>query len=425
MTPDRSRPSNGRTADAETADRLARLTLDLVDVASPSRQEGALTERLWAALPRSNRFPAMLRRGDGVYLGPERKDPGRPFVLLAGHTDTVPAQGNMPGRIEDGAVWGLGSADMKGGLAVMLELARRLAARPPEHPARPLEDPARPHADGSGVGMDIGLLFFGREEVSAAESPLPDLFEAWPVLLQADLVVVMEPTDNALHAGCMGNLTVQAAFRGVGAHSARPWLGVNAIHRAVEALRAVVALEPLDVEVEGLMFREVTSVTSMAGGVAPNVIPDLVRCLVNHRYGPGRSPADAERRVRELLGPEAEVTVLSNSPPAPVALDNPLVARLRAAGDLPVLPKQAWTPVAEFAARGLDAVNFGPGATELAHRADERVSIAALVRSFRVLGRFLGLDAAEPDDPEPDDAEPGDLVQEWGVPAEGGRAVAR
>jgi succinyl-diaminopimelate desuccinylase len=200
----------------------------------------------------------------------------------------------------------------------------------------------------------------------------------------------MEPTGNHLQAGCLGNVKAELEFHGVAAHSARPWLGVNAIHEAVRGLRRVADAEPHEVVLDGLPFREVVSVTEIAGGIANNVIPDRVVCGLNFRYAGHRTPGEAETRLRELVGPAGELRVLSNAPSAPVAVDNPLLRQLRAAGDLAVEPKQAWTPVAEFAAHGLDAVNFGPGDPELAHRRDERVGVEAMSATLSILRRFLG-----------------------------------
>jgi succinyl-diaminopimelate desuccinylase len=200
---------------------------------------------------------------------------------------------------------------------------------------------------------------------------------------------MLEPTDNAIHAGCLGNLNATAVFRGESAHSARPWQGVNAIDVAVRGLEQVVAAEPLEVDVGGLTFVEVLSATRIAGGIADNVIPDRVDVHLNFRYAPDRTREKAETRLRELVGPGVELEITSNSPPARVATDSALVQRLRDAGGLAVLPKQAWTPVAEFSGQGLDAVNLGPGATRYAHRRDERVEIAELERTFETLRRFV------------------------------------
>jgi succinyl-diaminopimelate desuccinylase len=266
----------------------------------------------------------------------------------------------LPGRVEDGWVVGLGATDMKGGLAVMIELAR--------------------------TGAPFGYLFFGREELPAGESALPAFFDRHG--LEADLVVMLEPTDNTIQAGCLGNLNAQLVFHGKSAHSARPWLGDNAIMHAVEGLAPLARLEPHDVEIEGLLFREVLSVTQIEGGIATNVIPALATATLNFRYAPDRTPEEAEARLRELVDGAGELTLLGNSPPGRVAASSPLVQALREAGDFALEPKQAWTPVAEFSAQGLDAVNLGPGATRYAHAQDERVEIAALERTHEALLRF-------------------------------------
>jgi len=338
---------------------LARRTLDLVNIPSQSRHEQRIVEHIRHAVS----LPLTYATDEALLFATERT--ARPLVLLAGHLDTVPAQDNLPGRIENGSVIGLGASDMKGGVAVMIELAAWAAER------------------STALACDLGFLFFVREELPVEESALPRVFAEAPLVLEADLVVMLEPTDNAIHAGCLGNLNATAVFRGESAHSARPWQGVNAIDVAVRGLAPVVAAEPVEVESGGLTFVEVLSATRIAGGIADNVIPDRVDVRLNYRYAPGREPAEAEERLRELVGGEVEIT--SHSPPARVATDSELVERLRRAGDLAVEPKQAWTPVAEFAAQGLDAVNFGPGATRYAHRRDERVEIAELERTFETL----------------------------------------
>ncbi len=341
---------------------VADTTLELVNIPSPSREESVLLHHV------SQRVPLPLAYGTDEALLFATPRTGRPLVLLAGHLDTVPAQDNVPGRIDDGWVIGLGASDMKGGLAVMIELAIWAAERP-------------------ALACDLAFLFFVREELAVEESALPRVFSEAPLVAESDLVLVLEPTDNAIHAGCLGNLNATLVFRGVSAHSARPWHGVNAIDLAVEGLQPVVSCPPLEVEVGGLTFVEVLSATRIQGGLAGNVIPDRVEVGLNYRYAPNRTREQAEARLRDLVGGELEVA--SNSPPARVATDSPLVRRLRETGGLAIEPKQAWTPVAEFAAAGLDAVNFGPGATRYAHRRDERVEIAELERALDVLQRFV------------------------------------
>ncbi len=356
--------------DPELGERLAARTLELVDIPSVSGEERAILDAIHGSVPSGL---SVVDEQDAVlFLSPAERRSDAPFVVLAGHVDTVPPNGNLPGTRDGDAIVGRGAADMKGALAVMIEVATLLVRSP----------------DASMV--DVGFLFFGREELPITESALLPLFERCRQTRAIDLALVMEPTANALEIGCLGNLNARVTIRGVAAHSARPWLGRNAIHAAVEAFAPLAALPPLDVEIDGLVFREVASVTTIEGGIAGNVVPDEVVARVNFRYAPTRSPEDAEARLRELVAhSDAEVTVIGNAPPGPVSVGHPLVRRLREAGELPVRAKQAWTPVAEFATIGVDAVNFGPGDPQYAHRDDERVEVAALVRSFEVLRGFL------------------------------------
>jgi succinyl-diaminopimelate desuccinylase len=338
------------------AERLAARTLELVDVPSESRDEAALCAHV-----------ARVLRGGGVAVrdagdlclvaGPER-----PRVLLAGHLDTVPAQGNRPGRLEDGVVHGLGASDMKAGLAVMVELAL--------------------------AGAPFGFVFFPREELAFGDSALTPLLERDAALREAELGVVLEPTANAVQAGCLGNVNATWTFHGRSGHSARPWLADNAVHRAARAIAALAEQPAVEHELDGLVFTEVVSVTRVSGGIAGNVIPDRAEATVNLRYAPGRAPEDAEAWLRERCEPHGELRIDGNAPSAPVSASHPLVRRLRALGDLALEPKQAWTPVAELARAGVPAVNLGPGDPRFAHRRDEQVAAAALERCFQVLDAF-------------------------------------
>jgi succinyl-diaminopimelate desuccinylase len=360
-------PSN---LDPGSAERLAARTLDLVNVASVSGDEAAILRSIGAALPGD--LDVADRADAVVFAIPAARREDVPFVVLAGHVDTVPPNGNFPGVRDGDAIAGRGAADMKGALAVMLETAGWLAAHP-------------------GVSdLDVGLLFFGREELPITQSALLPLFDRCSAARSIDLAIVMEPTANAIQVGCLGNLNARIIVRGKAAHTARPWLGHNAIHTAIGTLSPIANLLPMDVEIDGMVFREVVSVTSIAGGIAGNVVPDRVEAHVNFRYAPTRTPAGAEARLRELIPfGDAELTMIGNAPPAPAAVRNPLVERLRAAGDLAIGPKQAWTSVAEFATVGVDAVNFGPGDPQYAHRDDERIDTSALARSYQVLRGFL------------------------------------
>jgi succinyl-diaminopimelate desuccinylase len=339
---------------------LATRALELVSIPSVSHEESELAAYVAAAMPWEPAFA-----DDDLSTVYARRD-GKPLVVFGGHLDTVPPQENLPGRLEDGWVVGLGSCDMKGGVALMIELARWLAEAEPE------------------TAVDPAFLFFPREELGAEWNPLPGLFEACPLLGEAALAVLLEPTDETIQAGCLGNVVARRVFTGKSAHSARPWLGENAIFKAVEA---VVPVAPEEVEIDGLRFVEVLSPTLISGGIAANVIPDRVEVTYSYRFAPHRSMEEAEARVRELLG--GDVEVLSVSPAGRVSLRNPQVERLRAATGFAVEPKQAWTNVADFTARGVDAVNLGPGQTRYAHTRDERVEVAALERTFEALQRFV------------------------------------
>jgi succinyl-diaminopimelate desuccinylase len=344
------------------ADRLAARALELVDVPSTSRDEAALAAHVLAVLGDRARDA-----GDTCVLAGVTERGDRPLVLLAGHLDTVPVNGNLPGALRDGVVHGLGAADMKGSLAVMLELA---LAPPP------------------GMTVDLGVVFFGREELPFGDSALTPLLAREPALAGADLAIVMEPTANQLHAGCLGNVNATWTFRGTAGHSARPWLADNAIHRAARGIAALAERAPVDHVFDGLVFREVVSAVTVHGGVARNVIPDTCAAEVNLRYAPGTPPAQAEALLHALCDPHGELRIDGHAPSGAVA-HGPLVDRLIAAGGLEVAPKQAWTPVAEFAAAGVPAVNLGPGDPAFAHRRDEQVAVGALVRSHAILEAFL------------------------------------
>jgi succinyl-diaminopimelate desuccinylase len=340
--------------------RLLARTLELVDIASESRCEGEITEHVRKVLEHGD-IPVR-DAGDMCLLAGATCRDGRPFVLLAGHLDTVPAQGNRPGRTDGECIVGLGASDMKGGLAVMLELALAKVAGP----------------------FDVGFLFFGREELYAAKGALRLLLAREPGLRTADLAIVLEPTANGVQAGCLGNLDAAWTFTGRAGHSARPWLADNAIDRAVAGIARLHAVEPDSHLIDGLEFVQVVSVTSLHAGVAPNVIPGEATAHVNFRYAPDTTPAEAEAMLCEWCEPYGEVNLTGNSPGALPPRENPILEDLLAIAGPSLEAKQAWTPVAEFAAVGVEAINFGPGDPKFAHRQDERIAGEALVRSYSI-----------------------------------------
>ena len=351
------------------ADRLAKRTLELVDIASESLHEEAVRQHVRTLVP-GTLTPAFIGEDAALWL-PERR-PGTPLVILAGHYDTVPAQDNHPGRIEGDAVHGLGAADMKGGVAVALELARDIAAGTVQSV------------------VDVALLLFGKEELPPSHNTLPELFEQAPVTHEAELAILLEPTAGAVHAGCVGTLTAQVVFHGVSGHAARPWQAENALERAVEGLAQIAAFERRETQVGGLPFFETVTLTRLDAGIADNVVPDRAVATVNLRYPPDRSPADAVALLASLVPSTATIDIIGNSPPATVVSDTPAVRALVAAGATGIEPKQAWTNVADFTTRGIDAINFGPGEPAYAHRVDELVRIPALVHAYETLARFVG-----------------------------------
>jgi succinyl-diaminopimelate desuccinylase len=350
---------------------LVALTEELCAVPSESHTERALADLVEARL--RDRAPGLgvERVGDNVVvrsgLGRDRR------VLLGGHLDTVPANGNATPRRDGDTLHGLGTADMKGGLAVMLTLAEAMAAR------------------GHDARFDATFVFYAGEEVAEEWNGLRDLFTRASELVAADLAVLLEPTDGWVEAGCQGTLHLQATYRGARAHTARPWMGVNAIHRAAGALGRIAAGDPGPVDVDGLEYTQALQAVRVEGGIANNVVPDECRVIVNRRFAPSVTADVAEAETRALVADADQIEVLNRSNAAPPNLWDPLVAELVGSFDLGVRPKLGWTDVARFAAAGVPALNFGPGDPTLAHTAGELVTRESLEGCHAVLGRFLGV----------------------------------
>jgi succinyl-diaminopimelate desuccinylase len=331
---------------------LLALTAELVDVPSVSHHEGALgdwLERELGAVP----WLRVDRLGDNVVA---RTDLGRAQrLLLVGHTDTVPANGNERARIDGDTLWGLGSSDMKAGLAVALDLARTVP------------EPA----------VDVTYVFYAGEEVASEHNGLGHLFRDRPDLLAGDAAVLGEPTGGVVEAGCQGSLRLRCTLHGARAHTARAWLGDNAVHRLGAVLALLEAYDARRPVLDGCEFREGLLAVAVEGGVAGNVVPDRASVTVNFRYAPDRSAEEAEAHVRAVLAPALrdgdEVEVLDVAVAAAPGLDHPLLRTLVARNRLPVRAKLGWTDVARFAAQGIPACNLGPGEPTLAHTAEERV----------------------------------------------------
>lgn len=344
---------------------LLGLTAELVAIPSVSLSEAALADAVEARLAAADGL-AVERAGDNVVARTERGAERR--VVLAGHLDTVPAAGNEEPRMDGDALAGLGAADMKGGLAVMLALAGEVTA---------------------SARHDLTFVFYAGEEVAEEHNGLRHLFAERPSLVEGDLAVLLEPTDGVVEAGCQGTLRLQATFRGARAHTARPWRGENAIHKAAAVLHRVAEFEAPVVEVDGLAYREALQVVYVEGGVAGNVVPDECLVVVNRRFAPARTFDQAVEEVRAILHGADEVAVLDGADAAPPGLGHPLVAEAVGALGGEVRPKLGWTDVARFAAHGIPALNFGPGDAELAHTPGEYVTRASLERCYERLAAFL------------------------------------
>ncbi len=352
----------------DVTDLLA-LTEQLCTVPSVSGSEAALADLVEQQLRRRAPGLEVTRLGANVVARTQRGAGGR--IVLGGHLDTVPPNGNASPRRDGDALHGLGTADMKGGLAVLLQLAEVLG--------------------DASLPRDVTLFFYEGEEVADEHNGLRRLFAERPDLVRGDVAVLLEPTGGWIEAGCQGTIHARVTFTGARAHSARPWTGVNAVHRAAPLLARLAAHEAPTVDVDGLAYRESLQVVRVEAGVANNVVPDRCEIVVNRRYAPACSLDEAIERTRALFPDADEVEILNASPAAAPNLTHPLIGELVAAGDLDVRPKLGWTDVARFTQHGIPAVNFGPGDPELAHTAHERVERADLEHCRRVLGKFVGV----------------------------------
>ena len=346
-----------------TADPVE-LTAALVDVPSVSGEEAALADALEHALREQAPHLEVLRCGQSVLartrLGREHR------VLLAGHIDTVPVADNLPSRRDGERLYGCGTSDMKAGDAVFAHLAATLTE--PRH--------------------DITLVLYDCEEVEAERNGLGRIERELADWLRADLAILGEPTDGAVEAGCQGTLRVEVRTTGRRAHSARSWLGDNAVHRAGAVLERLAAYRAREIEIDGCGYREGLQAVRIAGGVAGNIVPDECLVTVNFRFAPDRDVAGAEAHVREVLD-GFEIAVTDSAPGAQPGLGAPAAREFLEETGTTASAKFGWTDVARFAALGVPALNYGPGDPNLAHTREEHVVVDQITRSAEVLRRFL------------------------------------
>lgn len=343
------------------------ITRQLCDIESVSGNEASIADAIVASLSGLDHLE-VTREGDAIVarttLGRDKR------VVIAGHIDTVPVNHNLPTRFEtfDGVdyLWGRGTVDMKAGVAVQLKLAVELV------------DPT----------VDITWIWYDHEEVSADLNGLGRLADHRPDLLAGDFAILGEPTNSTVEGGCNGNLRVELRTFGTRAHSARAWVGHNAIHDATSILDVLAAYEPREVEVDGLVYREGLNAVGISGGVAGNIIPDECMVHVNYRFAPSRSGAEAVDHLRELF-PGIDLTVVDLAEGARPGLDAPLAKDFLAAVGGTATPKYGWTDVARFSAIGIPAVNYGPGDPIKAHADDERVALEQITECEQGLRAWL------------------------------------
>jgi len=342
------------------------LTAALVDIPSESRKEARLADEVEAALRAQTSGFEIVRNGNAVLA---RTALGRPSrVLLAGHLDTVPAADNLPSRLAGGQLYGCGTSDMKSGDAVFLHLAATVA------------EPAH----------DLTLVFYDCEEIEATANGLGRIERELPDWLSADVAILGEPTGGYIEAGCQGTLRVVIGATGTRAHSARAWLGDNAIHKLSPVLDRLAAYRARDVEIDGCVYREGLSAVRIDGGVAGNVIPDAASVTVNFRFAPDRSAEAALTHVHEVFdGLDVCIEQTDGAPGALPGLAQPAARALVEAAGGQVRAKYGWTDVARFAALGIPALNYGPGDPNLAHQREERVDVGAITAAVEMLRGYL------------------------------------
>lgn len=348
---------------------VVELTRDICDIESVSGNEKQLADAIEEAL---NKYAHLevVRDGDAIVA---RTNLGRPNrVVIAGHIDTVPVANNLPVQMlsmeREQVLYGRGTVDMKAGVAVQLKLAATIT------------EPT----------SDVTWIFYDHEEVEASKNGLGRLARNRPELLEASFAVLCEPTSAQVEGGCNGTMRVDLRFGGVKAHSARPWMGKNAIHGAAEALLILSNYQPAEIDVEGLVYRESLNAVLIGGGIATNVIPDECVITVNYRFAPSKSAADAERHLREVFA-GMELAVVDVAEGARPGLDRAEAKAFVTATQTEARPKYGWTDVARFSALGIPAVNFGPGDPNKAHADDEAVPVSQIYACEKALRAWLSV----------------------------------
>ena len=352
----------------ELARALADTLFEITAIPSLIGEEKALCDHVQARLSRTLGADNLIRFRDSLVVRANIK-PGAPKIALVGHLDVVRTQHDGPVRVEGDRLYGPGAADMKSGLAIMIELIERL--------------------DRKQLACDLTVVFYEREEGPFAENVLGPMLEHFELLRTLDFAICLEPSSNELQLGCMGSVHVTARFEGRTAHSARPWQGENAILKSARFLQTLSDRQPRDVEVDGFLFREVVSPTLAQAGRGRNIIPDRFELNLNYRFAPPRTPQDVVDELTQLLDGQAVVEATDLSPACRPHATNPYVKWLSQCGVTGTKVKQAWTDVARFDQLGVPAVNLGPGVQGQAHQPNEYTELSLLEGGYKIFHKFL------------------------------------
>jgi succinyl-diaminopimelate desuccinylase len=346
---------------------VAELTRELVDIESVSGNEAAIADAIEQAL---SSYPHLSITRDGNAIVAKTNLGLAKQVVIAGHIDTVPVAENLPSKLmsfeREQVIWGRGTVDMKAGVAVMLKLAAEM------------DKPV----------MDVVWVFYDQEEIEATKNGLGRLVRNHPELIKGSFAILCEPTAATIEGGCNGTMRIELALSGIKAHSARPWMGSNAIHKLGGVLEILNSYVPEEIEVDGLVFRESLNAVMVSGGVATNVIPDNASLTLNYRFAPSRSIADATEHLKKMFS-NFEFTVVDSAAGARPGMNSAEAKAFVDAVQAPVNPKYGWTDVARFSEMGIPAVNYGPGDPNKAHADDENVPASQIYACEAGLRKFL------------------------------------
>ncbi len=352
-------------------EKLVKYLKDLVEIPSVIGNEKEIADYTQNFVEKYYPASNIIRYNNSLMVFDEI-DPSKKTLALIGHLDTVPGENDFTGQIIDGRLYGLGASDMKGGLAVMMGLMDYFSDKEKR--------------------FNLIYVFYEKEEGPYVDNGLEPFLSEFDIIQKADLAIALEPTDNKVQVGCLGTLHASIIFKGKRAHSARPWQGENAIHKAADFLKRLADYGIHEYEFDGMKFLEVMNATMVEFSGGRNIIPDKFVINVNYRFAPGKTIEQAKEDVLKLVNGEAKVEFTDLCPSGNVCLYNPVLSELIEKYSLPVEAKQAWTDVARLSLYGIDAVNFGPGEAAQAHQKNENIPLENLYKNFEILSDFIKME---------------------------------